>query len=184
MLDRDLWQEVFHILKKNKTRTFLTGFGVFWGIIMLVVMLGAGKGLSNGAYYGLGDLNLNSLFIWTKSTTNPYEGFDRGRYWNFTNEDTKALIDNIPEIEVLAPRLNSRFGDIEISRDNRSDLFRVTGDTPEYLRIDPLTILAGRYINDRDPKERRKVITIGQRVREILFEPNEDPLGEYLKING
>lgn len=184
MIDRDLWQEVFHILKKNKTRTFLTGFGVFWGIFMLVVMLGAGKGLSNGAFYGLGDFALNSLYIWTKSTTVPYEGFDRGRYWNFTNEDTKALIDNIPEIEVLAPRLNSRGGDIEISRDNRSDMFRVTGDTPEYLRIDPLTILAGRYINDRDLKDRRKVVTIGQRVREILFEPNEDPLGAYLKING
>ena len=184
MIDRDLWQEVFHVLKKNKTRACLTGFGVFWGIFMLVVMLGAGKGLSNGAFYGLGDFALNSLYIWTRSTTIPYEGFDRGRYWNFTNEDTEALTDNIPEIEVLAPRLNARGGDMEISRDNRSDLFRVRGDTPEYLKIDPLTMVAGRYINNKDLKEKRKVIAIGQRVREILFEPDEEPLGEYLKING
>lgn len=184
MIDRDLWQEVFHILKKNKTRTLLTGFGVFWGIFMLVVMLGAGKGLSNGAFYGLGDFALNSLYIWTRSTTIPYEGFDRGRYWSFTNEDTKALIENIPEIEVLAPRLNARGGDIEISRDNRSDMFRVRGDTPGYLKIDPLTMVEGRYINNKDLKEKRKVIVIGQRVREILFEPDEDPLGEFVKIRG
>ncbi len=151
---------------------------------MLVVMLGAGKGLSNGAFYGLGDFALNSLYIWTRPTTIPYKGFDRGRYWNFTNEDTKALIDNIPEIEVLAPRLNARGGDAEISRDNRSDMFRVRGDTPQYLKIDPLTMIAGRYINNKDLKEKRKVIAIGKRVLEILFEPNEDPLGKYLKING
>ena len=184
MLDRDLWQEVFHILKKNKTRTFLTGFGVFWGIFMLVVMLGAGKGLSNGVFYGLGDLALNSLFIWTRSTTIPYEGFDRGRYWNFTNEDTKALMDNIPEIEVLAPRLNARGGELEISRDNRSDMFRIVGDTPEYFNIEPQTIIAGRFINKKDLKDRRKIIVIGQRVREVLFEPNENPLGEYIRIFG
>lgn len=184
MLDRDLWQEVFHILKKNKTRTVLTGFGVFWGIFMLVVMLGAGKGLENGVFYGVGDLALNSLFIWTNSTTKPYEGFDRGRYWYFTNEDTQALLDNIHEIEVLAPRLNYMRGDIEIFRNNRSDTFRIMGDTPEYLKIEPLTGVSGRFINNKDLKERRKVIAIGQRVREVLFEPDEEPLGKYLKING
>ncbi|MBN2419842.1 MAG: ABC transporter permease [Deltaproteobacteria bacterium] len=184
MIDRDLWQEVFHVLKKNKTRACLTGFGVFWGIFMLVVMLGAGKGLSNGAFQGLGDFALNSLYIWTRSTTIPYEGFDRGRWWSFTNEDTKALIDNIQEIEVLAPRLNARGGDIEISRDNRSDTFRIMGDTPGYLKIDPLTMVSGRYVNNKDLEEKRKVIVIGQRVCEILFEPHEDPLGDYLKING
>jgi putative ABC transport system permease protein len=184
MLDRDLWQEVFHILKKNKTRTLLTGFGVFWGIFMLVVMLGAGRGLKNGVFYGLGDLALNSLFIWTNSTTIPYEGFDRGRYWSFTDEDTKALIDNIPEIEVLATRSSARGGDVEVSRDNRSDMFRIVGDTPEYLKIEPQTIIAGRFINKKDLKEKRKVIVIGNRVREILFEPDEDPLGEYIRIFG
>ncbi len=184
MFDRDLWQEVFHILKKNKTRTMLTGFGVFWGIFMLVVMLGAGKGLKNGVFYGLGDLALNSLFIWTNSTTIPYEGFDKGRYWNFTNEDTIALRDNIPEIEVLAPRMNARGGDVEVSRDNRSDMFRIMGDTPEYLRIEPQTMVSGRFINNKDLRNKRKVIVIGQRVQETLFNHDEDPLGEYLKING
>lgn len=184
MIDRDLWQEVFHVLKKNKARAILTGFGVFWGIFMLVVMLGAGKGLSNGAFYGLGDFALNSLYIWTRSTTIPYEGFDRGRYWNFTDEDTIALLDNIPEIEVLAPRSSGWGGDVEIFRDNRSDLFRIVGDTPGYLKIEPQDIIAGRFINSKDLSEKRKVIIIGKRVLEILFEPEENPLGEYIKIGG
>ncbi|MGD9162769.1 MAG: ABC transporter permease [Desulfobacteraceae bacterium] len=184
MIDRDLWQEVFHILKKNKTRTLLTGFGVFWGIFMLVVMLGAGNGLKNGVFYGLGDMALNSMYIWTRSTTIPYEGFDKGRWWSFTDDDTQAIRDNIPEIEVLAPRASGRGGDVEISRDNRSDSFRIVGDTPGYLKIQPLDISAGRFINEKDLKLRRKIIIIGERVREILYEPYEDPVGDFLKVSG
>ncbi len=184
MFDRDLWQEVFHILKKNKTRTLLTGFGVFWGIFMLVVMLGAGNGLKNGVFYGLGDMALNSMYIWTRATTVPYEGFDKGRYWSFTDDDTRALIDNIPEIEVLAPRASGRGGEIEISRDNRSDNFRVMGDTPGYLKIQPQDLVAGRFINEKDLKLKRKIIVIGKRVREILYEPDEDPIGDFLKVRG
>jgi putative ABC transport system permease protein len=184
MFDRDLWQEVFHILKKNKTRTILTGFGVFWGIFMLVVMLGAGKGLNNGVFYGLGDLALNSLYIWTNSTTIPYAGFDRGRVWNFTNDDTIAIKENFSEIEIVAPRANAWGGDVAISRDNRSDTFRIVGDTPDYLKIEPQDLIAGRFVNKKDLLEKRKVIMIGQRVREILYEPDEDPIGGFLKING
>ena len=184
MIDRDLWQEVFHILKKNKTRTLLTGFGVFWGIFMLVVMLGAGNGLKNGVFYGLGDMALNSMYIWTRSTTIPYEGFDKGRWWSFTDDDTQAIRDNIPEIEVLAPRASGRGGDVEISRDNRSDNFRIVGDTPGYLKIQPLDISAGRFINEKDLKLKRKIIIIGERVREILYEPDEDPVGDFLKVSG
>ena len=182
MFDKDLWQEVFYVLKKNKVRTALTGFGVFWGIFMLVLMLGAGKGLYNGAYYGLGDLALNSLFIWSNPTSIPYEGFDRNRFWNFTNEDTKALLENIDEIEVLSPRAGR--GSREISRNNRRDSFEIAGVTPGLLKIEPPDMTSGRFINNKDMKEKRKIIVIGKRVREILFESDEDPLGEYLKING
>lgn len=184
MFDRELWQEIFYVLKKNKTRTFLTGFGVFWGIFMLVVTLGAAEGLSNSAYDGMGDIALNSLFIWTKPTTIPHGGFPRGRRWNFTNEDTQALVDNIQEIDVLSPRANAWGGEQKVSRESRSDLFRINGSTPEYLRIEPQNIIAGRFINAKDVRGKRKVIVIGTRVREILFEPDEEPLGEYLKING
>lgn len=184
MFDRDRWQEILNALRTNKIRTFLTAFGVFWGIFMLVIMLGAGKGLYNGVFYGMGDFALNSLFIWTEQTSVPYKGFPRGRYWNFTNEDSKALLDNIKEIEALAPRINARGGQIEISRDRKSDFFRIVGDTPEYFRIDPVRIHKGRFINRKDLAERRKVIIIGKKARDVLFDPDEDPVGEYLKIQG
>ena len=184
MFDRDRWQEILYALRKNKLRTFLTAFGVFWGIFMLVVMLGAGKGLYNGVFYGMGDFALNSMFIWTERTSVPYKGFPRGRFWNFTNEDTKALLDNIREIEVLAPRINVREGLVEISRDKSSDFFRIVGDTPGYFEIEPVKILNGRFINKKDLNEKRKIIVIGKKAREILFKPDEDPVGEYLKIQG
>ncbi len=184
MFDRDRWQEILYTLRKNKIRTFLTAFGVFWGIFMLVVMLGAGKGLYNGVFYGMGDFALNSLFIWAERTSVPYKGFPRGRYWNFTNEDTQALLDNIKEIEVLAPRINARGGRAEISREKRSDFFRIVGDTPEYFKIDPVRMHEGRFINRKDLKEKRKVVIIGKKARDVLFEPYEDPIGEYLKIQG
>jgi putative ABC transport system permease protein len=184
MFDRDRWQEILHVLRKNKMRTFLTAFGVFWGIFMLVIMLGAGKGLYNGVFYGMGDFALNSLFIWTERTSIPYKGFPRGRYWSFTNEDSKALLDNIKEIQALAPRIGARRGMVEISRDKRSDFFRILGDTPEYFRIDPVRIHKGRLINRKDLAEKRKVIIIGKKAWDVLFEPDENPIGEYLKIQG
>lgn len=184
MFDRDRWQEIFYSLKKNKMRTFLTAFGVFWGIFMLVVMLGAGKGLYNGVFYGMGDFATNSMFIWTQPTSVPYKGFPRGRQWNFTNEDTKAILDNIREIEVLAPRINVRGGRVEISRDKRSDFFRIVGDTPEYYKVDPVKMLEGRFINQKDLAQRRKIIVIGKKARDVLFDPDEDAIGKYLKIQG
>lgn len=184
MFDRDRWQEIFYALKKNKMRTFLTAFGVFWGIFMLVVMLGAGKGLYNGVFYGMGDFATNSMFIWTRQTTIPYKGFPRGRQWNFTNEDTKALLDNIREIEVLAPRMSSRQGLTEIGRNKNNGFFRIIGDSPEYYHIDPVRILNGRFINRLDLVKQRKSIIIGKRVRDVLFDVDENPVGKYLEIQG
>ena len=99
MFDRDRWQEIFHTLSKNKIRTFMTAFGVFWGIFMLIIMLGSGTGLENGVTEGMGNFATNSVFVWTQRTTMPYKGFPRGRRFYFRNDDIKALRDNIPEIK-------------------------------------------------------------------------------------
>ncbi|MGC9343198.1 MAG: ABC transporter permease, partial [Bacteroidales bacterium] len=104
-IDWDKWQEIFHSLKQNKWRTFLTAFGVFWGIFMLLVMLGSGRGLENGVTQGFGDFATNSVFIWPQRTTMPYKGFDRGRFFSFRDGDIRAISERIPEIELLAPRL-------------------------------------------------------------------------------
>jgi len=118
IFDLDKWHEIYYALRKNPLRTFFTAFGVFWGIFMLIIMMGAGEGLYNGASRDLGDMATNSVFMWTQRTTMPYKGFPRGRRYNFNNSDTKAIIENIAELEYIAPRLQgwSRSGNNNVVR--------------------------------------------------------------------
>jgi putative ABC transport system permease protein len=187
MFDRDRWQEIFHTLKKNKLRTFMTAFGVFWGIFMLVIMLGSGRGLKNGIISGMGDFATNSVFVWTQQTTMPYKGFPRGRRFFFRNDDIQAIRDNIPEIKYLAPKIqgwSSGDGTNNTVRNNKTGAFSILGDYPEWNKIDPMNMLEGRFINELDILEKRKVAVIGTRVREILFEKEENPVGQYIQIKG
>lgn len=186
LFDRDKWTEIFHALSKNKLRTFFTSFGVFWGIFMLVIMLGSGKGLKNGVNQGMGDMANNALFVWTQSTTMPYKGFPRGRRFNFRNSDTRALRDNLPELEYIAPRLQifGGQGSNNVVRGERTAAYSIQGDYPDMNKIDPVNIHAGRFINQIDIEDKRKVIVIGTRVKAEMFENGEDPIGEYLRIRG
>jgi len=187
MFDRDRWYEIFHTLKKNKLRTFMTAFGVFWGIFMLIIMLGSGAGLENGVTSGMGSFATNSIFVWTQRTTIPYKGFPRGRRFNFRNEDILALRDNIPEIKYLAPKIrgwSSGDGTNNTVRGIKTGAFSINGEFPEWNNIDPMKLLEGRFINDIDINNKRKVAVIGTRVREVLFEPDEEAIGEYIQIQG
>jgi putative ABC transport system permease protein len=186
LFDLDRWNEIISTLRKNKLRTFFTAFGVFWGIFMLIIMLGSGKGLDNGVSQGMGDMATNSMFMWTQQTSIPFKGFPRGRRFNFNNDDTKALINNISEIEYIAPKLRGwgGNGNNNVIRKDRTAAFTIQGNFPDYNLIDPANIIKGRYINDIDIKNKRKVAVIGQRVYEEMFEPGEEAIGEYLKIQG
>ena len=186
LFDPDSWKEIFSTLKKNKLRTFFTAFGVFWGIFMLIVMLGSGTGLQNGVSVGMGDMATNSMFMWTQRTSVPFKGLPRGRFYNFKNGDTQALLDNIPEIEYIAPRIRgfTRDGDNNVIRGERTGNFRIQGDYPAYNLIDPMEILRGRFINKLDIDGYRKNVVIAQRIYEEMFDPDEDPIGKYLRING
>lgn len=187
LLDIDKWNEIWSVIKKNKLRTFFTAFGVFWGIFMLVIMLGSGTGLKNGAYQGMGDMATNSFFMWTQRTTIPYKGFPRGRFYNFRNDDTEAIRRNIEGVDLVAPRLQAwgyRGGGNNVIRGERSGAFDIYGDTPDFNKINPMKLVMGRFLNKIDIDDKRKVVAIGERVYEELFRPDEDPLGEYLKIQG
>lgn len=187
MFDLDKWQEIFSALKKNKLRTFLTAFGVFWGILMLVIMLGSGNGLQNAVFYGMKDFATNSVFMWTQRTTVPYKGLPRGRYFNFRNSDIQGLKDHIPEIEIIAPRIQAGSGPAgsdNVVRNLNSGNFTVNGDFPEWNLIDPVEIVKGRFLNHMDVMEYRKVAVIGEKVYEALFEKEEEALGQYIRIRG
>lgn len=165
----------------------MTAFGVFWGIFMLIIMLGSGAGLENGVSSGMGNFATNSFFVWTQRTSLPYKGFPRGRFYNFRNDDIKAIQDRIPEIKYIAPKIrgwSAGDGTNNTIRKNKTGAFSIMGEYPTWIKIDPMEMLEGRFINEIDIEQKRKVAVIGTRVREVLFEPDENPIGDYIRIQG
>ncbi|MFD3002247.1 ABC transporter permease [Pontibacter toksunensis] len=181
MIDIDKWTEIYNTVKKHKLRTALTAFGVFWGIFMLVVLLGAGKGLENGI---TSEFNIakNAVFVWTQRTSVPYKGLKAGRFVQMTNDDVTA-IKAIPEVGVVAPS-NQLGGDFTVNYKDKSSAFTVNGETPDLLSVKPLKVTSGRFMNGIDMKEKRKVAIVGTRVLEVLFPGEEQPIGKYISIKG
>ena len=186
MFDLDHWQEIKTALASNKLRTGLTAFGVFWVIFLLVVMLGSGNGLRNGALQGFSGGATNSFFLWSQRTGKPYAGLPSGRRPQLTNEDVTALRAEVEEAAVVAPRnqLGGFRGGNNVVRGSKTGGFSVYGDQPEVLVIQSLKMIKGRFLNEIDLEERRKVAVIGQRVQDLLFEKGEEPIGESIKIKG
>jgi putative ABC transport system permease protein len=186
MFDLDKWEEIWLTMMQHKLRTTLTAFGVFWGIFMLVILLGAGNGLRNGAMRNF-DIARNAVFVWTEETTVPFAGFEAGRTVRLTNEDL-AVLSELRQVKTTAPRLQvaNRFGDevLTIVRGDESVAFAIMGDAPEFLEIKPYIIDEGRFINRFDMEQMRKVTVIGRRVRDELFEAGEQAVGEYIRIGG
>ena len=186
MFDFDTWQELFQTIDRHRMRVLLTCFGIFWGIFMLVLLLGMGRGLENGALQNF-DIARNTVAVWTRDTAIPYAGFSAGREIRLDMEDA-AAVKRLPQVEVFAPILPAytpeSVSGLTIERGNRSVSFNVLADTPELTRIKPFVIEKGRYINPLDIAERRKVTVLGMRVKEELFEPDERVLGQYIRIGG
>jgi putative ABC transport system permease protein len=186
VFDLDKWEEIWLTMMQHKLRTVLTAFGVFWGIFMLVILLGAGNGLRNGAMQNF-DIAKNAVFAWTMETTVPFEGFDAGRSIQLNNEDLAALR-RLDEVDIIAPRLEvgNRFSGqaLPIVRGDKSVAFAIMGDVPEFLEIKPYILEQGRFLNQIDMQRSRKVAVIGKRVRDELFDPEENAIGDYVRIGG
>ncbi|HZN56314.1 MAG TPA: ABC transporter permease [Candidatus Polarisedimenticolaceae bacterium] len=186
LFDRDHWREIYEALRGNKMRTFLTAFGVFWGIFMLMVMMASGNGLWNGVRQGFSDGATNSVFIWSQRTSKPWRGMRPGRQIQLDASDAEAIRAQIPEIGVICPRnqLGGFRGGNNVSRGTKAGAFSVMGDVPEIARVQSINVTDGRFLNRLDVAERRKVAVIGTRVREVLFGRDEQPLDATIKING
>lgn len=182
MFDLDKWQEIYGTMRKHMLRTVLTAFGVFWGIFMLVLLLGAGKGLENGVKSMFGNLAKNSMFIWGRKTAIPYKGIKAGKSVKFTNDDLVSLKKEIPEIQHLAGG-TGLWGDFTVSYKTSNGAFQIGGDMPEMNEIRGMIIPKGRFINQLDMIEKRKVAVLGPTVVEVLF-GKEEPIGKYIKIKG
>lgn len=186
MIDLDAWQEIASTLRRNALRTALTAIGVFWGVLMLIVMAGFGNGLRGGVAQDMAGLATNSLYVWGDRTALPYRGLTPGRYVNLASTDAAALERAIPEIEAVAPRvsLSSRGGADLVTHQERSGSFNVSGDLPAFIRIQPETIVLGRYLNALDVERSRKVAVIGSHVVEVLFPGPVSPIGQSIRIKG
>lgn len=176
----DTWEEVFRNLRQNKKRALLTAFGIYWGVFMLVVMLGASKGFENGVIGGM-DIAKNTVFLWTQSTSKPYKGYQPGRNLSLDYEDAIAIRRQVVEAAFVAPRLV--LGRSDLNYKNNMAAFNIYGDEPDFLAVKPIEILEGRFINPNDITQKRKVAIIGKRVQEVLFK-SENPIGKKLLIKG
>ena len=185
IFDPDSWQEIWSTIRKNRLRTALTALGVFWGVFMLVVMVGAGRGLENGVTKSMSGFATNSVFLWSQRTSLPYQGLQPGRSPRFTTDDIEPLL-RLPAVEHLAPRVQlGSFRDRNtVRRGSKAGSFQVTGDFPAIRHVQTLFLVRGRGLGELDHAEGRKFAVIGERVHELLFEPGEDPLGQSVEIRG
>lgn len=181
-MDVDTWEEIFITISRNKTRSLLTAFGVFWGIFMLVTLLGGGQGMKSMMFSNFEGFASNSCYVWPQRTGEAYKGFRKGRWWSLENDDIARLKLGVANIDVITP-LISRWGSTATYDDKKSSCI-VKGLYPDYNKIEMQRLLYGRFINDVDIIEARKVCVIGKRVYEELFPKGEYPIGKYIRADG
>jgi len=184
LFDADRWEEIWVTITRNKVRSLLTGFGVFWGIFMLVIMMGAGTGLERGVTKNFEGFATNSCIIGTNRTSEPYKGFKKGRNWDMHNRDLEILIRSIPEIEVLSPLLFGGGGSNNVFYNENSGSFGVRGVHANYKYIEEPNISQGRFINETDVAQKRKVCVIGTETYTTLFPKGDSPIEKYIRVNG
>jgi putative ABC transport system permease protein len=184
IFDLDRWQEIWITITHNKSRSVLTAFGVFWGMLMLVLMVGAGSALEKGISSQVEGFATNSAFFGSSTTTLPYKGFQKGRRWDMTNSDIPVIRQRVKELQYLSPVLFAGGNDKNVVRGEKNGSYMVKGCYPEYDLIEKSKMLYGRYVNDIDIAERRKVCIIGERIYEVLFQKGEDPTGQQIRVNG
>ena len=181
LFDTETWQEIYGSIRKNKLRTGITIIGVLWGIFLLIVLLGATRGLENSFKNAFGNLATNSVFVWTQSTDTPFKGFQKGRSFRLTMNDIDVLkSEYASEIKFLAPR-NQTMN--LIVRDFKSGSFKVCGDYPILDQIQKKNLTFGRFLNQNDILSMSKVAVISEEMVKQLFDKGEMPIGQYIKIN-
>ena len=183
MFDKEKWGEVFQSIGKNKLRALLTGFAVFWGIFMLIILLGAGAGLRNGFSYNFRNTATNSIRIWGNETSKPWKGLPPNRKIELEDSDIEALRNAIPGIEFISGQYSVWRGQSKLQYGMNTGNYTIRGIEPEFRELQHQRIIEGRFINEVDQVQQRKVIVIAQDCREELFK-KEAPLHKWVNVNG
>ena len=181
MFDLDRWEEIWQTINRNRKRSIMTAFGVFWGIFMLTVMMGSGLGLRNLLYANLNGMNENSCFLWGGKTSIPYKGLPAGRYWQLDNDDMRIIETQIPGIKAVGGIFWG--SSYNFSRNDRKGTYSIVGYTPSFQQILPQRLLFGRFFNEIDMEQQRKVCVITERIWQELFPGGENPVGRTIRMN-
>ena len=179
--DLDTYKEILDTITRNKSRSLLTGFGVFWGVFMLIVLMGGGRGLKELLQANFSGFATNTAVIWAQNTTKPYKGFNKGRSWQMEEKDLERLRQRMPELDVITPllfggRKNVVFADKSFSGSAQ-------GVNSDYAKVSVPKMFYGRYINDMDVRQQRKVCVIGKQIYKNLFPGGGDPCGKTVRVD-
>jgi len=180
LFDRDTWQEVYDSMSKNKLRTIITMIGVWWGILLLIGLLGSARGMENSFNRLFGNFATNSVFVWGQNTSKPFKGFQEGKRVRLTLSDAKKVEENVEGIEFVVPRNNNQ---AFVVRNFLSGNFGVAGDYPLLDKVQKKKLIHGRFINQNDIDENKKIAVISEDIYKQLFEKDEDAIGELIQIN-
>ena len=183
-IDIDSYREILDTLTRNKSRSFLTGFGVFWGVFMLIALIGGGQGLKEMLNKNFDGFAQNTVMIWAQQTTKAYKGFRKGRWWAMDYKDIERLHQRVPELDVVAPILFAPWGKSNTAYyGEQSTTPRVQGVTPDYAEVISPKMYYGRFINEMDMRENRKVCVLGKKIYKDLFKEGGDPCGKKIRVD-
>ena len=180
-LDLDTYKEILDTITRNKSRSLLTGFGVFWGVFMLIALMGGGQGLKELLQANFAGFATNTTIIWAHQTTKPYKGFNKGRSWSMEISDIERLRQHVPELEVVTPLLFS--GRKTVVYGDKTFSGSTQGVNPDYAEVSIPKLYYGRYINEMDVKKQRKVCVIGKQIYKNLFPGGGDPCGKTVRVD-
>lgn len=180
LFDIENWREIGATLSRNRTRTFLTAFGIFWGTAMLTLLMGGAGGLEGMMRRNFDGVSTNMGACFTQRTTVAYRGFNKGRTWSMDDHDIELIRRAAHNLELSTTMSNSG-GTVKYG--TKSTVVRLNGVESDYFRICLPLVDSGRVINDSDVSQSRKIVCIGKNVATELF-GQEDPIGKYISING
>lgn len=180
IFDLENWREIGATLARNKTRTFLTAFGIFWGTAMLAMLWGGAHGVEGMLRRNFADFSTNQGAVFPNTTSLPYKGFNKGMWWSMTQADIDAIRRVTPTIE-YSSTISNNYGKIEYGSESTSA--QIMGYEPDFSKILVPVVYSGRVINESDEARSRKVALIGKNLASKLF-GLEDPIGKFISANG
>ena len=183
-IDLDSYREILDTLTRNKARSFLTGFGVFWGVFMLIGLMGGGKAMREQLDNTFEGFAQNTIIIGANQTTKPYKGFRKGRWWSMDYKDIERLKQRVPELKVAVPMIFSRWGGSNTAYyGDQKTSPRIQGTVPDLAKVMEPKMYYGRYLNDMDVAQRRKVCVIQKKTYKDLFPGGGDPCGSFIRVD-